>query len=494
MKKTRLTAILLSLLMITSSMISCSEEAAPSDKNNSVPPVTDVPDDTTNASESFEETVPAETELMDSVGEANYDGYNFRISSSPNGATTYGEYMVSEEMNGDPLNDALYESNQYLCDRFNIDVSFVEYSDITEQQTALRNSVNGGTDDFNTSLSHDLFTVTLMQEGFLARLDTIDKFDFTKPWWPENITDVFTINGRMYIASNYASYSGMAFVRALIYNKDQAKNNNIDISYDTVREGKWTLDEFHKLYEGTSRDLDGNGVIAENDFHGFVSGDTTYCWQTALGINIYPKDENGNLYFNSDLERITKFVDQMRVVMGNDYIEAGFGSMGSDIFELGNSLFVYTQIDDAYTMFRDNDFTYGFLPTPKLDELQENYINAGTDAFWCIPKTLTGDTLDITASIMEAMSCYNYKNVIPVYFEITMKSRIADSPDDAEMLQIIADTRSNCHAYTFQLLHRNLVADYIGSNKEPASVFKASEKAAQITLERFIKAVTGHEN
>ena len=35
------------------------------------------------------------------------------------------------------------------------------------------------------------------------------------------------------------------------------------------------------------------------------------------------------------------------------------------------------------------------------------------------------------------MSAYNYKNMLPVYLESTLKSRLADEPDDSEMLGII---------------------------------------------------------
>lgn len=126
---------------------------------------------------------------------------------------------------------------------------------------------------------------------------------------------------------------------------------------------------------------------------------------------------------------------------------------------------------------------YGFLPTPKFDEYQENYINCCTDLPWAIPKTAQGEQLDIIGTLCEAISCYNYQKVLPAYFDVAMKSRAADSADDAEMLQIVADTRTISFGYSFGLPLNNIL-DKIGS-QEAASFLKSSEKMATKVLEKL---------
>ena len=87
---------------------------------------------------------------------------------------------------------------------------------------------------------------------------------------------------------------------------------------------------------------------------------------------------------------------------------------------------------------------------------------------------------------MEATSCYNYKNVLPAYFEVAMKSRTADSPDDSEMLQIIADGRTISFGFSYGLTFNDVLRKLIVSNEELASYYQANQKAAQKVLSTLI--------
>lgn len=73
--------------------------------------------------------------------------------------------------------------------------------------------------------------------------------------------------------------------------------------------------------------------------------------------------------------------------------------------------------------------------------------------------------------------------MLPAYFDVAMKSRAADSADDAEMLQIVADTRTISFGYSFGLPLNNIL-DKIGS-QEAASFLKSSEKMATKVLEKL---------
>ena len=74
---------------------------------------------------------------------------------------------------------------------------------------------------------------------------------------------------------------------------------------------------------------------------------------------------------------------------------------------------MYGQLANAYSSFRDSDFSYGFLPTPKFDETQKSYINCCTDRPWAIPITVSEEQLDLVGTVCEALSCRNYTS--PVY-------------------------------------------------------------------------------
>ena len=85
------------------------------------------------------------------------------------------------------------------------------------------------------------------------------------------------------------------------------------------------------------------------------------------------------------------------------------------------------------------------------------------------------------------MSCFNYNNVLPAYYETAIKARTADAPDDTEMLTIISDTRTISFSYTYQLTYNNIVSGCVESNSEVASYFKKNEKVAAKSLEKLVE-------
>ena len=83
------------------------------------------------------------------------------------------------------------------------------------------------------------------------------------------------------------------------------------------------------------------------------------------------------------------------------------------------------------------------------------------------------------------MSCYNYNKVLPVYFEASMKARIADQPDDSEMLQLIRDTRALGFAFAYDMDLDDIFKN-IGKNQNAASYLARYQKAGTRMLDRFL--------
>lgn len=475
----RTLALLLVLLMAGSAMLSCSDAT------------TDETTDAAAAPTADGETVPEETadpnaRLDSGLGTVDYEGYNFNILSCNFYNRDSANLMMFDEVTGDPVNDVLFDAKCYIEDRFNVAVTWTASGDTAACATAFRNSVNGADHSFDISIGHDTETTNLTKEGLALNLNTIDAFNTSKPWWPVNTMKGLSIGDKMYCASTYLTYLGLHWTRILTVNKEMMDNMGFTIPYDMVREGKWTLDEFHSIIEGSSYDTNGNGKIDAQDEVGLASGGQTwYCMQVSAGLPIYEKDEYNFPYLNLDVEKADKFVQIMdKIINSDDYVASG--DFGIEPFQNGKAMFAYTQVGDAYDYYRLTDVKYGFLPTPKLDELQENYINCCTDMLWAMPKTLAGEEAERAATIIEAFQCYNYNHMLPAYFEGALKARIADSPDDSEMMQLIADTRAISFAFNYALTFNNIIADCVLGTNNIASYFKSNEKVANKTLEKMI--------
>ncbi len=484
MKKAKtLTSLLLAALLLAPSMLtSCSDSAVNSDDTTADTSTVSAP----SADSSSEETEAETTIISDDLKDEDFGGYAFRILSCVFYNKELATYITNDELTGVPVDDALYNSKTNIEDRFKVGISWIETGNETAGLNTAKNAINAGDDAFDILIGHDGNTVGLGKSGLLRNMYDIDEFNFEKPWWPNNAVESWTVAGKMFAASSYISYCGIHWTRAMTVNKDWAEELQMEIPYEAVREGKWTLDMLNTLTEDVSYDVDGNGKINEKDKVGFTSGaQTWYCLQEGVDLPIYRRDESGSIYLDLDVDRADKFLEIMRTLTQKDrYVSSG--DFGIKMFENGNALFAYTQVGDAYDYYRISDVRYGFLPTPKLDEAQENYINCCTDVPWAIPKTVMGEQQHVVGTICEAMSAYNYNHVLPVYLEGALKSRAADSADDTEMLQIIADTRTIGFAYGYGLQINNILGDILDNGQGAASYFKSKEKIAEKALNKMI--------
>lgn len=475
----KLLSLLLAALAASSSFLACSERVSEESQNLSP--------ETSAAAPESEETVEDDGYIHDDLPDVKYDGYNFNILSCYFYNRDSANLMMFDEMTGDPVNDVLFEAKCNVEERFDVSVTWTNGGGTTDCSAAFRNSVNAQDKSFDLSIGHDTETTTLTKEGMTLNLFEIGAFNTDMPWWPENTISGLKIGDKLYCASTYLTYLGLHWTRILTVNKEKMENLNIEIPYDMVREGNWTLDALYTIIEGTSQDLNGNGTLDTNDDIAFTSGSQTwYCMQVGADIPIYGRDENYYPCLAVDLERVEKYVDVMnRLINGGDYLASG--EFGIELFQNNKAMIAYTQVGDAYDYYRLSEVRYGFLPTPKLNEQQENYINCCTDMLWAMPKTLVDEEAERAATIIEAFQCYNYNRMLPVYFEGALKARIADSPDDAEMMQIIADTRAISFAFTYNLQFQNLVDDCVLGSYQPASYFKRAEKVADNILNKLVQ-------
>ena len=71
-----------------------------------------------------------------------------------------------------------------------------------------------------------------------------------------------------------------------------------------------------------------------------------------------------------------------------------------------------------------------------------------TDMLWGIPQTSSGHMKEIS-TVIEALSCQCYNYVLPAFYESTMKTKLSDSEEDVEMLDIVRDSTALSFAYFY---------------------------------------------
>jgi len=113
------------------------------------------------------------------------------------------------------------------------------------------------------------------------------------------------------------------------------------------------------------------------------------------------------------------------------------------IFNNGQALLRTGGFGNLPTLVGEVDFEIGVLPYPKWDEEQKEYYSqvGGSAESMGISIVESDEETAIIGLITEALCAESYKQVIPVYYDMMLKNRYADMPDDAEMMDLIVDSR-----------------------------------------------------
>ncbi len=487
--KKRVLSMLLAAVMLLPTIAGCSEnKAEEAETDESLFP-------TPTAEEVTVE--PEETELSDHLPESDFEGYGFHVGAQE--GVYYGcamiEQVLVEELNGDVVNDAVYNANRTVESRFNVQLESILFPD--DSGASVKASIQAGDDVYDILTMHDITVANLSLTGLFRDVNEIPHLDYTRPWWPSYSVDSLTVNGSMYLISNYISYMNLAMTRAVFINKAIADQFNYTIPYEKVKNGEWYLDDFIEMMKDVYIDVNGNGRRDNDDIYGFAASSALYAIQESFGVEPVKEDENGRLYLNINNETTVTLIEKFYHMMVET--EGGYLNNNESVYTFadGNALFGMFDLGRVLSNLRDTEITYGILPIPKLNELQADYISGSTDRPFAIPTTAQND--ERLGILIEAMSAEGYKQVRPAFFEIALKSKYAYDAESAEMLEIIGNTivldfsyiYSNFGGFAWTLMNMMSVNN---PTKDFASYYAKNEKVQKKTLEKLQKSFDNLKN
>ncbi len=411
--------------------------------------------ETTAASEESEtsaEPVTTADPLADDLPSVSFEGYKFRILGADNDIPM----LLVEEMNGSLVNDKVYDANRAVEERFEIELTTVKLANYTDSAT-IKSMILSGSDDFDLGVCHDMRAGDLSMEELFVNLRELPYLDFDKPWWPEFTCDGLTVNGKMYIFSNYIGYNGLRGTKNMYVNLDKLKDYDMKSPYDMVRDGTWTLDNMISLSKDIYVDLNGDGKNTIDDFHGFAFTGLFYGWLENFGIEAYTHtSDRSEVELTINTPRSAELVETLKDFFNGG--EAGVYWRSSHksltdpesypmLFANNKSLFTYGSLYVLIDALLESTVTYGILPMPKYDETQEYYYGVCYDSPMWVPVTVSNP--ERTGIILEAMSAEGYRTILPAYKDIALKNRYAVDLDSSEMLDIIFDNRVLSFSYIY---------------------------------------------
>ena len=440
MKAKRILCALLASLMLAGSLTACATSG-----------------DDTQETQAAQTTAAAEEETGitdDLPSDLNFGGQEISIISRDREGWTRGEISV-EKLTSDPVNDAIFERNKAVEQRLNIKInSILENTSATDAvPNKVITSVQAGTGDYDimAACSYTTFPHTLT--GNFANLAATEYINLEKPWWTQGYNEAISYDGLQFSVTGSMLLSIYRFAFVTVFNKDMFTDTNVPFLYDTVEEGKWTLEKQTSLVPLFHKD-DGDGVAeADGDIYGFISSSliSTDPYWSACELDIFQKNADGNLEVVLDTDKIhaatDKILDLYYGTDGASYILTAYGSDSEqddirNMFAQGQGAMATLRIMALEnSIMRNMDNEYGVIPMPKFDELQKDYHTLLHDQFTvaAVPTTVKGERLDMVSALLEAMGSASYKIVKPIYYEETLRTKIAADPQSSLMMDIITE-------------------------------------------------------
>ena len=433
--------------------------------------------------------------MEDDLPEKDFGGKDFRISTKRGMMYEIDE----EEETGDIIEDALYARNRRIEERFNIKIVPVitEANDGNTHVNEVRQSIMAADDAFDLSATYVFTTGPLVTDGCFLNWLNMPYNDLSKPWWIGGVNDKFRVGDAIYAATGDMCVSTLKLTYGVFYNRTKGANYDLNETiYDTIREGKWTIDKFIEMTRDVYVDVNGDGERGNTDFYGFTAEKATNLdvYTFAFDIPLVKNNEDGvpELAINTPktieaVEKVNKlYWDGVGSYIPEDYSEP------VQMFRSGNALFTTTYLTQAFSTFRDMTDDYSILPYPKWDEAQEKYMTGAMDNYSVLGVPVTVSDLEMVSIITESLNIESYKTLFPTYYEQALQSKYARDAESIEMIDILMAGRNFdfCTLFSSTIIGipfmvRELVA---GKSTAFASKYKSLEKGAQKGLEKVLKA------
>ena len=413
-----LTLLLVALLML-SSCTSTTETLAED---------TTVPADDTSAQ-------TAETEPQMPLKKVDYDGKTFVFWTSPD----ITAYLWSEEITGEITADTMYETELMCEEYFNAVIQNEAQADTNNNtiSDAVKTAVLAGDTSLHSAYGNVVNLAVMIPDNIFYDLNTVDAFDFTQPWWRQNSLEALTLAGHLYLGCSTITYAPLSMTHVFFANKQLLNQFGMDVPYDVVREGKWTLDHVISITKDIYVDTDGDGIRSETDTYGYLGSWWSDMFATSSNCSLMQFTGDSNiLKIAADMDKWSSLVDTL---YGWFYETDGalVVNRPEPIFVKGTGVFGTGSIADAASTLRNSEIDYAILPFPKYDENQDKYYSYARGFNFVIPVSV--DDASFAGNILEGLAYYRYNYVIPAYNETAIKGKLSDAPEDAEMIQIIID-------------------------------------------------------
>lgn len=416
------------MLVLLPAVISCKKKQ----ENNHLPVDSNDVQTDPNDTDTKKKT---EAELPD----VDYNGYVFQVKTRKQDLLDKDICVSSPDSDVD---ESVWARANFLSENYGVELILHPASN-SKMDASEMNAILLNTCDSDLIATHGRNAMTYAIKGCAYNWYDLKWVDLGCDWWCQGAVNNWTVNGKVYCMIGDLSYVNFAEANCMYFNKSLLRQSEIEYPYQDVMDGKWTLERMKEIaleaYNGMNKT--GTGALADDSF-----AYTTGWWRGPMNL-VYSAGGyviRGNssetfelgCYNETIQNAYTEYFDNFLFMGGNvcsTEAPENYALMEKAFNE--NRVVFYSDIILNVSKFKGTDF--GILPFPKYNENIEGYptlVNAASNIF-VVPKTAPDP--ERTGVILEAMSFFGHKNIVPVYYDEVLSYKLSPDIESTQVLQMI---------------------------------------------------------
>ena len=408
-------------------------------------------------------TVSKENKIQYNREPEDLGGFELNLLTVKSGMWNMHTDIAPTTFNGETINAAVYERNETVKSLYNANIVAHEDAEYYSMTSRLSQDQLSGEYIYDAAYVEGSSVISLITQDSLKNLYNIPELQLDQEWWSQLIKKEATLGSgkysTLYFTQSNLSMTAFDLTWCVYFNKSVHEKEQIEDLYSLVKNDQWTIEKMRVIAHDVAS-LNTDDSFSYNPDGAAFYGITTY-WNGAKAlldggnVQFVTSDVNGDPIANIATERFTNLTQDLARLFGESgtFTNGGASSDGSTqgnasdyikIFNAQRSLFCVAEVKSSVSDFKTFNGEFGILPLPKYDDTQNAYrswVNYLAPVL-VIPATLDDTTLHNTATLLDALSFYSERDVLPVYYDTVLKGRGAKDAESVEMLDIINQTKS----------------------------------------------------
>ncbi len=408
---------------------------------------------------------------------------------------------IAGELTGETMDDATFNANRAVEERLGCLLNYYD-SGVASRDTGTAIRTLMMADDTTYDLYHGTQwnTAILTMEGLFANMADAPYLSLDAAWWDGAFMSEMTADDdQLYGLAGDFAIDRTRCLSCVFFNKNMFNDfwGDPNALYQTVLDGEWTWDKAREMAKEVYLDVNSNGSVDyDTDRVGWLlmDGNNNDGIAYGMGYEVVGRGDDGALALTVQSEHNAKLFEvlyQVAFETEGTMTRTEADTEHRDKFEEGDSLFLFGFFYTGEFLRAMKD-DFGIIPSPKMNSAQENYYSSVHDIMRLMFVPVNCQKTEAVSAYLEEMAFEGWQSIVPAYYDILLKEKVARDDESAQMLDLIRDNMNADPSYIYGINSFNqlgLLPRWFVQGGQNNFASRVAERlpAAEAYLEEFIE-------